>query len=195
MFKKGFTLSEALIALAIIGFVALTVLPITVNNYKQQEYKVGLKKVTKVLNDAISLNIAKGQGDTYKTSSLLNYFQKNMEVISSTTSNERGNIEFETLDGMTFELSGGTGEDFANIAIFGSNSNGYIWTQKANSCGTKGLDVKGKTLDIQDTEPCIIIADINGRKRPNRFTTNETLGDKTYFIVTDETVIPYGNGK
>lgn len=193
MFKKGFTLSEALIALAIIGFVALTVLPVTITNYKQQEYKIGLKKAVTVLNGAISLNIAKGLGDAYKADSLLSYLIRSMEIISSTNSNARGNIELETIDGMIFELPNETSQDFGNVEIKRTNGETYNWTQKINTCGTKGLDIKGKTKNIQDSEPCVIIVDINGRKRPNRLTTNETMGDKTYIIITDETVIPYGN--
>ena len=43
-FKKGFTLAEVLITLAIIGVVAAIAIPSVISNTQQQEFKTGLKK-------------------------------------------------------------------------------------------------------------------------------------------------------
>ena len=56
--KKGFTLAEVLITLAIIGVVAALAIPSVISNSQQQEFKTGLKKAISVLNSAISMNIA-----------------------------------------------------------------------------------------------------------------------------------------
>ena len=56
--KKGFTLAEVLITLAIIGIVAALTIPSVISNYQQQEFKTGLKKAVSVLNEAIQTNIA-----------------------------------------------------------------------------------------------------------------------------------------
>ncbi|MDO5438036.1 MAG: prepilin-type N-terminal cleavage/methylation domain-containing protein, partial [bacterium] len=43
-FKKGFTLAEVLITLAIIGVVAAISIPSVISNSQQQEFKTGLRK-------------------------------------------------------------------------------------------------------------------------------------------------------
>ncbi len=56
--KKGFTLAEVLITLAIIGIVAALSIPSVISNTQQQEFKTGLRKAVSVLNSAITMNMA-----------------------------------------------------------------------------------------------------------------------------------------
>ena len=68
--KKGFTLAEVLITLAIIGIVAALTIPSVISNYQQQEFKTGLKKAVSVLNEAIQTNIAQDGETPYDTNDL-----------------------------------------------------------------------------------------------------------------------------
>ena len=53
--KTGFTLSEVLITLGIIGVVAALTIPSVVNNYKKQQFRTGLKKEYSVLLQTLDM--------------------------------------------------------------------------------------------------------------------------------------------
>ena len=73
--KKGFTLAEVLITLAIIGVIAALTIPGVIVNTQQSEYKTGLKKAVSVLNSAIQANIA-NEGETpYHNENLFAYLK------------------------------------------------------------------------------------------------------------------------
>ena len=56
--RKGFTLSEVLITLGIIGVLAAVTLPTLVQNHKKKEVATKLKKIYSVMNQAINLSVA-----------------------------------------------------------------------------------------------------------------------------------------
>ena len=58
MKKKGFTLAEVLITLAIIGVVASLTLPSLMSNTSEQQYKTALRKVVNTLSEAGQMNDA-----------------------------------------------------------------------------------------------------------------------------------------
>ncbi len=84
--KKGFTLAEVLITLAIIGVVAAISIPSVISNTQQQEFKTGLRKAVSVLNSAITMNMALEGESPYDTSNLFGYFMRHMSVTKSTIS-------------------------------------------------------------------------------------------------------------
>ena len=131
--KKGFTLAEVLITLAIIGVVAALTIPGVIANTQQSEYKTGLKKAVSVLNSAIQANIA-NEGETpYHNQDLFEYLKRYMSVTAAgylntctdssggaiNTNREDGgqdhcgsmggsaqfNMVFYTTDGMRFEMT------------------------------------------------------------------------------------------
>lgn len=53
--KKGFTLAEILISLAVIGIVAALTLPALINNYKEKSTVIKLKKIYSTLSNAYNL--------------------------------------------------------------------------------------------------------------------------------------------
>ena len=83
-FKKGFTLAEVLITLAIIGVVAAISIPSVISNSQQQEFKTGLRKAVSVLNSAITMNMAIDGESPYDNANLFGYLQKHMSVMRST---------------------------------------------------------------------------------------------------------------
>ncbi len=176
--KPAFTLSEALITLVVIGVVATITIPSIVSHHQEVQYKTGLKKAVKTINEGITMNIAKGEKSALKTSDrsgLYEYLQKNIEVIKSTTSSSinNANYAFYTPDGMRFEIPDEK-DDGSDNAV----------------CGTYGLDIGGSASALAQ-KPCVITVDINGDKKPNR-ETDTALNDIIKIIVTDRGAYPYG---
>ncbi len=131
MKKRGFTLAEVLITLAIIGVVAAISIPSVISNSQQQEFKTGLRKAVSVLNSAITMNMAIDGESPYDNADLFNYLQRHMSVLRKTDvlpwNSEfvawdntvfRGinNGAFYTTDGMRFEFddSRHTGQTITN---------------------------------------------------------------------------------
>ena len=81
--KKGFTLAEVLITLAIIGVVAAISIPSVISNSQQQEFKTGLRKAVSVLNSAITMNMALEGESPYDNGNLFGYLIKHMSVIKN----------------------------------------------------------------------------------------------------------------
>ena len=199
---RGFTLAEALITLVIIGIIAALTIPGILINTEQHEYKSALKKALSSLNQVIELNIAlDGYGPIEAVTmttpdaedSLYELFRNRMNVISVSKAYDWGgtsNYAFYTGDGMRFEfpttpkITGGT---------FATNN---------GKCATPG----GKIEDALGTEyndPCLIIVDVNGDRKPNprktkgaykvpAATARSKVLDVFPIIITDKNAYPYG---
>lgn len=194
--KSGFTLAEALITLTILGIVAVMAIPSVVTNHRQTRFKTGLKKAIKSLNETISMNVAKGEKSAFYTNDLFEYLQKNMSVISSTNISRRdsNNKEFFTSDGMRFEIPKSSTEkssEFSDLIISDNNGNSDELNVKISNCGTQGMGIGGNA-NVQSAPPCIILADVNGDKSPNKLSDNEELHDMALIIITDKGAFPYG---
>ncbi len=194
-FKKGFTLAEVLITLAIIGVVAAISIPSVISNSQQQEFKTGLRKAVSVLNSAITMNMAIDGESPYENADLFNYLQRHMSVMKTTgrllwsarykkwdgtTFNSGRNAAFYTTDGMRFEFDDSTtaGQqtgDFLklhesnNKACFAQLRTSYSEEEIANGyfvCG--GCGSYGLNHNPNDTTkpPCAILVDVNGDRKP-----------------------------
>ena len=120
MKKKGFTLAEVLITLAIIGVVAAIAIPSVISNTQQQEFKTGLRKAVSVLNSAITMNMAIDGETPYDNANLMGYLMRHMSVMKTGAlsdfywaggggeKNYYGNDVFYTTDGMRFEFYRGS---------------------------------------------------------------------------------------
>lgn len=192
----GFTLAEVLITLAIIGVVAAMTIPSVIVNTNQQEFKTGLKKAVSVLNQAITMNIAlenispadltSQTYDNTKSDNLMGYLAQRLNIIKTTTMGN-GNNAFYTADGMRFEFS--TSEKTG--------------TQKIK-CGD-GVHTYDTENKLQN--PCILLVDVNGDKRPNPpapgadgaaadyvypDAKSTRINDIFNIMITDSAAIPYG---
>ena len=185
-FKKGFTLAEVLITLAIIGVVAAISIPSVISNSQQQEFKTGLRKAVSVLNSAITMNMAIDGESPYDNKDLFNYLQRHMSIISTTsrlsyeayTRKANGaqfhvssNAAFYTTDGMRFEFNQAAGLTEGSNKLHESNINACTGitnltsptTNTCSGCGSYGLNhnPNGTTK-----APCLILVDVNGDKKP-----------------------------
>ena len=194
MVKKGFTLAEVLITLAIIGVVAAISIPSVISNSQQQEYKTGLKKAVSVLNQAITMNMALDGESPYDNANLFGYLMKHMAVIKSTTNlkaefmimatntTSKGmytNAAFYTTDGMRFEFRLGSGAQSAKPLY---ESNEFLCQRSqvgsdliasssliCGGCGSYGLN---NNVDNTTKVPCLIAVDVNGDRKPNPVNIN-----------------------
>ncbi len=202
--KKGFTLAEALITLVIIGVIAALTIPAILVNTEQHEYKSALKKALSALNQVIEMNIAlegygpvevnkpmSGGGD--KEDSLFQFFQNRMNVISTSNAYAWGNTSnwaFFTADGMRYE--------FPNKPT----AKGGTFNKDNMKCATAGAEIQDDTGTIY-SEPCLIIVDVNGQRRPNprktagsykvpAATGKSKILDVFPIIITDKNAYPFG---
>ena len=183
-FKKGFTLAEVLITLAIIGVVAAISIPSVISNSQQQEFKTGLRKAVSVLNSAITMNMAIDGESPYDNANLMGYLMKHMAILGTEANLlhkyyiTRGwnNAAFYTTDGMRFEFRIG-GSEFGefplyenpNVKVCTSNTN-YVYDDEvegAESCGGCGSYGLNNNVDGTTKPPCLVVVDVNGDKKPN----------------------------
>ena len=190
-FKRGFTLAEVLITLAIIGVVAAIAIPSVISNSQQQEFKTGLRKAVSVLNSAITMNIAIDGETPYDNKDLAQYLMRHMSILKTTTmvpwrsesnvgsgsSNE--NAAFYTTDGMRFEFEDGGGlseyiplhesnkHKAHPVRWDGRTSIGYDDDGKSvlNKLGCGSLGLANNPNNTTQT-PCFILVDVNGDRKP-----------------------------
>ena len=193
--KKGFTLAEVLITLAIIGVVAAIAIPSVISNSQQQEFKTGLKKAVSVLNSAITMNIALDGESPYDNIDTYQYLQRHMSVLKSTyalpwyslfqawdghTYSSYGNAAFYTTDGMRFEVDDQrTAGQASNslLKLHESDINACFITRGTNTSSTSsdayylpcgGCGSYGLKHNPNNTTkpPCAILVDVNGDRKP-----------------------------
>ena len=204
--KKAFTLAEALITLIIIGVIAALTIPAILINTEQHEYKSALKKALSTLNQIIELNIAlDGYGPIEAgymdkptaEDSLFEMFKNRMSVISTSDDFAWGNTSnfaFFTADGMRYEFP----QDPTVIA-------GGNFATNNGHCGTNNKDLPQEdTEGTERVEPCVIIVDVNGQRKPNpqkdktkgykvpAATSKSKILDVYPIIITDKAAYPYG---
>ena len=221
-FKKGFTLAEVLITLAIIGVVAAISIPSVISNSQQQEFKTGLRKAVSVLNSAITMNMAIDGESPYDNANLYGYLMRHMAVMKSTTQlikeymvqSQWQNAAFYTTDGMRFELR--EGHNYQRHKLYESNvyacyggQTGELDVIDGHQCGGCGSYGLNSNPDATTKPPCIMTVDVNGDRKPNPANINckdqscakpykfsDPLGlkltDMFTIMITDKQAIPYG---
>ena len=190
--KKGFTLAEVLITLAIIGVVAAVSIPSVISNSNQQQYKTGLRKAVSVLNSAITMNMALEGESPYDNANLFGYLMKHMSVMKSVKNmqtqyliwaNDGGgnytNAAFYTTDGMRFEFRVGSGStnplylyETRTLTCQLSQVAGDMNNNRTDICGGCGAKGLANNVDGTTKPPCLIMVDVNGDRKPNPVNIN-----------------------
>ncbi len=207
-FKKGFTLAEVLITLAIIGVVAAISIPSVISNTQQQEFKTGLRKAVSVLNSAITMNMAIDGESPYDNADLWHYLQRHMSVMksgvtpykynyklqgSNMTGHGSDNRAFYTTDGMRFEMDDASKfafplhESSQRICTASAvmHEEGYTngpWFGGCGGCGSYGLS---NNPNNTTKPPCLIMVDVNGDRKPSPANVNcqdSTCASNNFYI-------------
>ena len=210
-FKKGFTLAEVLITLAIIGVVAAISIPSVISNSQQQEFKTGLRKAVSVLNSAITMNMAIDGETPYDNANLPQYLMRHMNIIKSSASVP----VFYTVDGMRFEfnhaenLNEGRNKLHESDVMACTSTNSILRPNYGcMGCGSYGLN---SNPNGTTKPPCLILVDVNGDKKPTPGNIdckdNSCIAKNTYkvplpsekkvrdifsILITEDRAIPYG---
>lgn len=150
--KKGFTLSEALITLSVIGTLALLVLPGIIKDTTNKASIALLQGTVQIMNEAVQNEIMRTRATNIKDTNIHNNPQKFFESLDSIKTSGSGQLNFKpangykTLDGTA--TSRGSGNVAASVIL-------------RNGAGVGIQSCSG------DTDSCLVAIDINGNKEPN----------------------------
>jgi len=165
MMKKGFTLAEVLITLAIIGVVATMVLPGVMTSTTEQQAKTGIKKAINVLTNLAKMNEAI-DGFDYAATTSSGHSENDQSIFSIIT--RRGEIDWATMSsklGSNYAGSTNTpGANASNYVIFFRDGSYVSFSN--NVTGTLG---GANVIDATDRLPVgvDVLYDTNGMKSPN----------------------------
>ncbi len=196
MFKKAFTLSEVLIALAVIGIIAaITVPSVSIymqNLHLQSQFKKVYSELAQLArifysdNGNISVSDYAYENGLSSTITKLSYYLKEAVLLTSSgqgTSNSEGVYEafypIKTLNGQQY--SGGANSTGKNSSFLCDNS-GFKMTLSG------AIFLFNDAPSAENINGPVICVDINGQKGPNTY-------GKDYFLflfTTDGNLIPMG---
>ncbi len=163
--KKGFTLAEVLVTLAVIGVVAALTIPTIIQNSQEKQAKTSIKKALSVTNQILSLSIAEngiGGSSVNNSAVLYDIFKDYMKVMVDDSTN----YSFTTADGMVYSF------------------------YKVND----DIDIPCGNLDNPKTAECLIEIDINGNSGNEVPGTTDSYNDLYYLIIQNNAVVP-ANGQ
>ena len=164
MKKKGFTLAEVLITLAIIGVVATLTLPSLMTNTQEQQALTAFKKIMNSLNEAGQMNAAM-EGFDYSSA---DGFGETSDSIAN------GDQTIAALINERLQVTGSSGESF------GKCENSFVLRDATAICLDGEFNEGGRST---------IYVDTNGPKGPNKESTcnsDSTCQDKTQREIYDQ---------
>lgn len=191
--KKGFTLSEVLITLVIIGVVAAMTIPTLNNNTREMELKSKAIKTYSMLTQAMGMASLRGYAPVHKvvegdTNNLIQWYDKYLDpnLVTLKKCSDASAAGWDSLGGC---WSGVTAKGLNNLPVNNANNNG-IGTgiiQVVLNDGTflnidsySSLDMN-KLFGYETNKPGIVVFfDVNGSKGPNK------LGKDIYVAVYDK---------
>ena len=163
MKKLGFTLSEILIALVLIGVLAAILIPPIMNKTNEQEFRTSAKKAISGLDKAVALE----------------YAMEGMTVQDYTSSEELVKYLFKkrmnSIEPSAKKFTNNQCEDASPDSIF-NTADGMIYC--VTNFQSDYSEEKGSKCDFYNTTPCTkedgpnIWIDVNGNRKPNKATTS-----------------------
>lgn len=170
--KKGFTLAEVLVTLAVIGVVAALTIPALISNSTERQARTSVKKALSILNQALTMSIAQNGLDTTcstcgTSEGLKGLFANYLSVMSSDTTNH----SITTADGMIYTFL----------------STGVCPTTITNNDPTNASAICMIEVDINGNKGSSVIGQVDGR---NAADTHGAWNDLYYFVVLKNQIVP-----
>ena len=160
--KKGFTLAEVLITLAIIGVVATMTLPALMTNTAEQQAKTALKKGVSTLTDAAQMN-ATVKGFDYGAITSNDTSDEDASSLWALFSTQLAVDWDATDDGRKGKTKGNTAYPNNNYTFFLRDGSSITY----DTTDLSSTDTAGKIEDDGLPHGISIIFDTNGAKGPN----------------------------
>lgn len=163
--KKGFTLSEVLITLAIIGVVSALTVPTLVNNYQHEAQAVQLRKQVAEIAQAVDMYITEeGKSSLAATSAfkdengLEEFFKSKFKVVSESGFNSSYKSQFGkdtnfTCNGKTYKLANSA---VVCVAKKNTSLNFYIDTNGIDAPNVGGRDMFAFSIDKTGTPQAFV---------------------------------------
>ncbi len=189
---KGFTLSEVLITLVIIGVIAAITVPLIVTNYQKQQTVSKLKKVYSTISNAVNLSSLQNgsSSDNWANDSdysALEYFNTYLKPYMQILKTCKNNVECGYTSSTPWSYLSGTVYDWHLSEVASTRKFFYL---------SDGVFVAIKTgyLDAASGEAVysniVFFIDVNGTKGPNKF-------GRDVFVLQDtesKGILPNGAG-
>ena len=187
--KRGFTLTEVLIALVIVGIVAAMTIPTFIQNHSEKQRIVKLKQIFSTLSEAymfavlnngspmewgiVGLNNAEGAENIY------NVLSQNLKVIKNCGQDGGCFYDgyYKILDGSNYNI---IDKNFLNVHKFVLSNGTPMYIQTRSADCSEALDTIGGVC-------ALIGVDLNGKAGPN------TWGEDLFsFQLTRTGILPRG---
>jgi len=189
VYKNGFTLSEVLITLVIIGIVAAATIPTLINNTKKNEFVAGLKKANSVLSQAI-LKIGQSKGYPVGDYSFLQNIDFADEFVKVVNVNKKCNNFAECSGKNLSQYKFTNGNSVSGVNDSGKSvitSDGQLFSFL--SIGIISFGTYGISSEDSDNRLVRILVDLNGPKNPNKFGYDTFI----FYVINNKGIIPAGS--
>ena len=185
--NQGFTLTEVLIALAIVSVIASMTIPSLLKNIENRELRIAFKKTYTELSQATQRMVFDNDGTTIGNCStnadcVKNKYVSYLKVIKHCDTGKSNGNCWHANDGSTRNLSGTTYSEWGNHPAFILNNGSIIRLWLLSNCNIKTYSGKGSCGEFT--------VDVNGLKKPN------TIGRDIFFIhLHSNDISPWGTSE
>ncbi len=199
---NGFTLSEVLITLGVIGIIAAMTLPVLIGNYKKKETIIKLKKIYTVLSQLVILSQEDNGSanfstkDTVDANTVKNFFEIYWHPYLNAPTIAKNGESFYQSNGFVYKYLNGNIRDmgvqtsYANGRILFQTYDGtiyFLWMMVWETIKDNDGNIISQTAKYDSKQT--VYVDINGTNNPN------TFGKDIFIFVIDfdnNNVKPYG---
>lgn len=168
--KKGFTLSEVLITLAIVGVVAVLTIPGVMRNYKNKLYTAQLQKAYALIGEAAQAYMNDSHVDNFYETRIKEPSENDCQTSTDSTQCTKGSMYFLNNYFKTVKKGCNSSEPYCIAESYTSLDNAATFKRSSLSLFYCIQTVNGAAICapiVVGVMPLSIFVDINGPAEPN----------------------------